>query len=100
MHLRRRGRKVKVKFRLTGASAGITDAVAELYVARVIDGVSGPEISAEPAERHDEGNRFEYDQDHDNYVFRWSTKNLDKGDYLIRVDLGDGVQRTVPVELR
>lgn len=95
-----RGRTVPVKFMLTGAGAGISDAVAELYLARVIDGVPGPEFPAESPGHGREGPRFRYDAASGQYVFQWSTRRLETGTYRLRVELGDGVLRTVEVELR
>jgi hypothetical protein len=96
----KRGRTVPIKFMLTGASAGITDALAKLYLARVIDGVPGPELPAEPPGHGHDGPRFRYDCDSGHYIFNWSTKRLEKGTYRLRIELGDGVLRTAEVELR
>lgn len=109
-----RGRTVPVRFALTGASAGITDLVAALYVAPIIDGVPGPEQPAQRAGRgeHAHGPRrghhepppagpyFRYDDCSDQYLFEWSTRELPAGLYQLRIDLGDGAQHTVQVRLR
>lgn len=91
------GRTVPVKFALTGASQGVTDAVAELYLARVTDGVPGPELPARSSGNANDGPRFRYEDGL--YVFNWSTKKLLAGIYQLRIDLGDDVARTVLVEL-
>lgn len=94
------GRTVPVKFALTGAGAGITNAVAELYVAPLSGGVPGPEVPARSPGKANVGPRFRYDADEGIYIFNWSTKNLAAGRYRLRIDLGDGALHTVAVELR
>jgi hypothetical protein len=96
----KRGRTVPVKFALTGPSSGIRNLVARLYVAAVVGGVPGPELPATSATRDCHDARFRYDRHDAQYVFNWSTRHLDRGQYQLRIDLGDGVSRTVPVELR
>jgi hypothetical protein len=94
-----RGRTVPVKFALAGASAGITDAVADLYVASLVGGIPGPEFPAQSPGKANDGPRFRYDADEGIYIFNWSTRNLAAGAYRLRIDLGDSVLRTVLVEL-
>jgi len=95
----KRGRTVPVKFALRGASLGITNLVAKLYVAAVIGGVPGPEVPARSSGGgHD--SQFHYQPCDRDYEFEWSTRGLEAGHYQLRIDLGDGVARTVPVELR
>jgi hypothetical protein len=92
------GRTVPVKFSLAGESAGIADADATLWYAPVrYDGV-GPLTPA--STRAGAGNSFRYDAGADQYTFTWSTKGLEPGDYVLVADLGDGVERSVPVTLR
>jgi hypothetical protein len=95
-----RGRTVPVSFALTGASAGISDAVAELYVAPLIFGVPGPEFPAVASGHANTDARFRYDADQGVYIFNWSTKGLAAGSYQLRIDLGDGALHTVAIELR
>ncbi|HWO23321.1 MAG TPA: PxKF domain-containing protein, partial [Kofleriaceae bacterium] len=95
-----RGRTVPVKFALTGASTGIADLAAHLYVAAVISGVPGPEVPARSAGNAPGNASFRYDASADAYIFNWSTEGLPGGHYQLRIDLGDGASRTVPVELR
>jgi hypothetical protein len=96
----KRGRTVPVKFVLTGPSSGIRDLVAHLYVAAVIGGVPGPELPATSENTGCHDARFRYDRHDAQYVFEWSTTHLERGHYQLRIDLGDGISRTVPVELR
>jgi DNA/RNA endonuclease G (NUC1) len=92
------GRTVPVKFQLTGASAGITNAVARLYVAKVTDSVVGTEEEADSTSNATEGNLFRYSGGQ--YIFNLSTDGLTVGTYQLRIDLGDGVPRVVQVSLR
>ena len=97
----RAGKVVPVEFRLTGVSAFIDDADARLFISRVVNGVPGPETPATPQGSGKGGNRFEFDDHgHDReYTFDWNTKGLAAGTYQLRVDLGDGVLRTVVIKL-
>ena len=94
----KQGSKVPVKFQLTGASAGITDATARLYVAQVSNGVLGDVTEAVSTASADTGSSFRYSDG--KYVFNLSTKSLGEGQWVLRVDLGDGVIRDVRIGLR
>jgi WD40 repeat protein len=94
------GRPVPVKFRLTGASAGVTDAVARLLVAKVSNGVTGTEMEADSQGSATEGSLFRYDPLGGQYVFNLNTKTLTKGTYRLRIDLADGVVRAVDISLQ
>lgn len=91
-------RTVPVKFQLTGTAQNVTDAAARLYLAKVTYGVVGTEFPATASGNSNQGNLFRFTGDH--YAFNWSTKNLTAGVYRLRVDLGDGVSRTVLVTIR
>jgi hypothetical protein len=90
----RRGRTLPVTFRLTGDSAGITDLVARIYVAKVFDVVIGTELEALPQADADRGNTFRYTGD-GSYVFNLATTTLSQGTWQLRVDLGDGTVNVV-----
>jgi DNA/RNA endonuclease G (NUC1) len=92
------GQTVPVKFQLTGASAGITNAVVRLYVAKITDSVVGTEEKADSTSNATEGNLFRYSDGQ--YVFNLSTAGLTTGTYQLRVDMGDGVLRVVNISLR
>ena len=94
------GSTVPLKFRLTDASAPIADLAARLYVAKVSSGIAGTELEATPTGSADSGNTFRYDAAGGQYVFNWGTKGLTAGTYQLRIDLRDGVTRTVQVSLR
>jgi hypothetical protein len=94
------GRTVPVKFRLTGASAGIPNLVATLHVSRINDSVTGIEAEAGSTSAADVGNNFRYDAAGDQYIFNLGTQGLSPGTWQLRIDLGDGVVRTVRIGLR
>lgn len=93
------GRTVPIKFQLTGASASITNAVAQISYTKVGD-ASGTVNEATSNGAGDSGNTFRYDATTSTYIFNWSTKGLASGTYQLKIDLGDGVNRTVNVRLR
>ncbi|HYP52904.1 MAG TPA: DNA/RNA non-specific endonuclease, partial [Pyrinomonadaceae bacterium] len=70
------GRTIPVKFQLTGASAGLTNAVARLYVARLSDNVAGAESEADSTSNATTGNLFRYDASANQYVFNLDTGGL------------------------
>jgi hypothetical protein len=92
------GRTVPVKFALTGASEPVTDAVATLSYAKITDGIEGTVVEAETNVAATTGNQFRYTGGQ--YLFNWSTKGLADGTYALKINLGDGVDRTVHVSLR
>jgi hypothetical protein len=94
------GRTIPVKFQLTGASAGIADLVAKLYVAKVTDQIVGTELEAPATVAADVGNTFRYDPADRSYVFNLSTKGLSRGTWQLRIDLRDGAPHTVLISLK
>jgi hypothetical protein len=94
------GSTVPVKFQLTGASAGISDLAARLYLQRVGTTASGSELEAISTSNATVGNLFRYDSTPGQYIFNLGTKSLSVGTYELRIDLGDGVSRTVRISLK
>lgn len=94
------GSTVPVKFRFTGHSAAVTDAIARLYNSKISNGVAGTELEAASTSAATTGNQFRYDATTGQYIFNWGTKGLTAGTYQLRIDLGDGVLRTVIVSLQ
>jgi hypothetical protein len=88
---------VPVKFQL---SSGIKDAVAHLVLAKVTNGVPGPEQKAVPSTNWNTGNLFRYDRSCGQYIFNMSTKPLSRGIWRLRVDMHDTVGHTVDITLR
>ncbi|WP_331527623.1 HYR domain-containing protein [Nocardioides sp.] len=94
------GSTVPVKFALTGASAGISDLQARLFLQRIGAGATGTVIEAISTSNATTGNLFRYDPTSAQYLFNLNTKPLSAGTYQLRVDLGDGVLHTVNISLK
>ena len=86
-----KGSTVPVKFALTGASAAVTNAVGRF---------SYRLMSTTTTRTGTTPNAFRYDQAKKQYIYNWSTSGLPAGAYLLTVELGDGVLRSVTVTLR
>ncbi|MFY3745337.1 PxKF domain-containing protein [Anaeromyxobacter sp. Red801] len=87
------GRTVPVKFQLAGASAGITDLQARLFLSQMTDAVLGTvEEEAPFTYGATVGNLFRFDGEQ--YVFNLKVAS---GTWMVRIDLGDGVDRSVQV---
>lgn len=96
------GSTVPVKFKLGGASAGITNLNAQLSYRKVTIGVLGTETEAVSTSAADSGNTFRYDATAAQYIFNLSSKSLTSGEgtYELRIEMGDGVLRTVRVSFK
>src|SRR5262249_3649736 len=92
------GSTVPVQFQLTGASACITTLAATLSYSNVSKGVAGAVNGAGSTSAATSGNQFRYTGGQ--YLYNWNTKGLATGTYQLQIDLGDGVVRTVNVELK
>lgn len=92
------GSTIPVKFSLTGASAGATGAPATLSVAKV--GAAGGEesLTVLSTSAADSGNQFRVSSGQ--YVYNLSTKGWGEGVYVLRVDLGDGMDRATQITVR
>jgi hypothetical protein len=94
------GSTVPVKFTLTGASAGITDATATLSYAKVSNQIEGDILEAVTNAGGSTGSQFRYDPTAGQYIFNWSTKGLTAGTYSIKIDLGDSAVHAVRISLK
>jgi hypothetical protein len=94
------GSTIPVKFRLADASAPITNLSARIYVAKVANNVTGSEVEAISTASATTGNLFRYDATDGQYIFNLATKGLSTGTWQVRVDFGDGVQRSVLLSLK
>jgi len=94
----KKGSTIPIKFRLTGASAGITDLVARILVARISNGIAGTDVEPTSNAAPDGGNLFRYDGGQ--YIFNLSTKGMSTGTWSLRADLGDGVAHEVRISLK
>jgi hypothetical protein len=94
------GRPVPVRFRLSGASAGITNLTATLTVNKISDAVQGTadDVSDETVE--DTDFTFKYRPLLRLYAYRWKTRDESAGTYRLSAELGDGVTHAVNVSLR
>ncbi|HJT66927.1 MAG TPA: Ig-like domain-containing protein, partial [Pyrinomonadaceae bacterium] len=92
------GRTIPIKFQLTGASAGVTDAVARLLIFKISNNVLGDPVDVESTSAATSGNLFRYSDGQ--YIFNLDTSALGPGTYQLQVDMGDGVLRAVNISLR
>jgi DNA/RNA endonuclease G (NUC1) len=90
------GRTVPVKFSLTGASAGITNATIRLRLFQLVGGVTGAELPFNAGTP--DGNLFRFTGGQ--YHLNWDTSGLPAGTYQLQIDAGDGVLRAVNVTIR
>ncbi|HEX7318165.1 MAG TPA: HYR domain-containing protein [Pyrinomonadaceae bacterium] len=100
------GRTVPVKFTLSGASAGITNATARLSFRKWQGAVEGDVNEADSTSAATVGDLFRYDAASNQYIFNWDTKPLSsnpalgQGTYVLFIDLGDGVRRSVLISFK
>lgn len=94
------GRTVPVKFRLTGASGGLSDLTARFSAVHVGSDAEGEVNEPEAYSEASAGDLFRYDPGSDQYIFNWSTRALPSGRYEVHIDLGDGQEFTVDVCLK
>jgi endonuclease G len=92
------GRTIPIKFQLTGASTGVTDAAIQLLMFKVSDNVIGDPVDVESTSAATSGNVFRYDNGY--YVFNLNTSGLSAGTYQLQIDMGDGVVRAVNISLK
>ena len=92
------GRTIPIKFQLTGASAGVTDAEIRLYVFQVNNNVVGDPVDVESTSSATTGNLFRFENGQ--YVFNLSTSGMAAGTYQLQIDMGDGVIRAVNISLK
>jgi hypothetical protein len=92
------GKTLPIKFQLTGASAGVTNAVVRLLVYKISDNVLGDPVDVESNSSATTGNLFRYADGV--YIFNLDTSAMGPGTYQLQVDMGDGVVRAVDISLR
>jgi hypothetical protein len=93
------GRPVPVRFRLTGASAGITNLTAKLTVTKVSSTVQGTADDASDETVDDTDLTFKYRPLLKWYAYRWRTTDQTRGTFKLKADLGDGVTHEIVVSL-
>jgi len=94
----KQGSTIPVKFTLTGASAGVTNLEAKLWVRRTSATSTSGAASAVSTSAATTGNLFRYSDGQ--YIFNLNTKPLSVGTYDLLIDLGDGVPHPVTITLR
>lgn len=94
------GRTIPIKFQLTGASAGVTNAVVTLSMYMVSNNVVGDPVDVQSTSSATSGNMFRYDATSNEYIFNLDTSGLSPGTYQLQIDMGDGVLRTVDISLK
>ena len=94
------GPPVPVEFKLTGASAVITNLTAKLIVTKLSTSVTGTATCTSTETTADSGFVFKYNPGLKLYVYRWKTSDQTQGTFQLRVDLGDGVVHQMNVSLK
>lgn len=95
------GSTVPVKFQLQNAEGNfVTDAIARIYLAKIVNGVAGQEINGTSPGNANQGNLFRYDTTENQYIFNLATKPLSAGTWQIRIELDDGTSRFVNIGLK
>jgi alpha-tubulin suppressor-like RCC1 family protein len=94
------GRPVPVRFKLTGASAAITDLQAKLVVTKISSTVQGTSEDASDETVDDTDLLFKYRALLRWYAYRWKTSNQTQGTYRLEAVLGDGVTHQINVSIR
>jgi hypothetical protein len=95
----KKGQVIPVKFQLTGASSGISNAVANLYYAKLTNGILGSETEAIPNVVADSGSQF-HGTGGGMYQFNLGTSSMSIGTWQLRIDLHDGVEHVVNISLK
>jgi hypothetical protein len=94
------GKAVPVKFKLTGASASITNLVAKLVVTKISNTIRGTVNDVGDEDGEDTDFVFKYRPAKKLYGYRWKTRGETQGTYQLRADLGDEVSHLINVSLR
>jgi hypothetical protein len=94
------GRPVPVRFKLTGASAGIKNLVAKLVVTKLSSTIQGSTVDTSDETDDDTNFIFQYRPLLGIYAYRWRTRDQAQGTYQLRADLGDAVTHQINVSLK
>ena len=92
------GKTIPIKFQLTGASAGVTDAVIRLLIYKISNNVVGDPVDVDSTSAATTGNLFRFADGQ--YIFNLDTSAMGPGTYQLQIDMGDGVLRTLNISLR
>lgn len=95
------GRTVPVKFILRDANGYfVATAIAQIYLAKISDGIIGSEIEPDSTSVATIGNLFRYDYTDNQYIFNLGTKTLSTGTWQLRILLNDGTSRYATISLK
>ncbi len=95
------GRTLPVKFQLIDANNQyIPTANAQLFVAKISDGIAGNDEIPLSTSNADTGNQFRYDQTENQYIYNLSTDTLSVGSWQLKVVLDDGKYYAVVVSVK
>jgi hypothetical protein len=90
-----------VRFKLTGASAGVTDLAAKLVVTKLSNTPQAGSVLVTSDETVDDTDMtFKYRSLLKWYACRWKTSNQTQGTFQLRADLGDGVTHQINVSIK
>ena len=89
-----------VRFKLQGASAGITDLVAKLVITKVSNNAQGSVEETSDETVDDTDFIFKYRSAQKIYAYRWKTRDQTQGTFQLRADLGDQVTHQIKVSLK
>jgi hypothetical protein len=96
----RLGTPVPALFKLTGASAAITNLTAKLEVKKISNTVQGTVLAGGTETGEDTDFVFKYRPLLRLYAYLWKTRALTQGTYQLRANLGDGVVHQINVSLK
>lgn len=95
------GRTLPVKFQLTDVSGSfISTASAQLYIAKIADGVIGTDEIPLSTSSADTGNQFRYDFVNNQYIYNLSTDTLGVGTWQLKAILDSEQVHTATISIR
>lgn len=95
------GRTLPAKFQLQDANSQyISTAVAQLYVAKISNGIVGTDEIPLSTSNADTGNIFRYDSTNNQYIYNLSTDTLSVGSWQLKVIINDGKYYVVIISVK
>jgi cysteine-rich repeat protein len=85
---------IPVKIKLSGASAGTSDAVITQSVSKLSDNTWGNESEGTSTATPHSGSQLRYDATNDQYIYDLATRPLGTGTFRVTLDLGGGKTET------
>jgi hypothetical protein len=85
---------IPLKIKLSGASAGIENAVITQSTSKLTNNIWGDELEAPSTATPHSGTTLRYDAASDQYIFNLATKPLGTGTFRVTLDLGGGKTET------